>query len=170
MDMPTTQAELLSFLGVRDLAGVSAPRRFAYEYVIPFATTVSAGGSSTQQVQIDTDGFFVVLAKSLNVYNPSTALSAIARTPPALEASPTAASNTWPTLGAFDVQLQTQAQVWSNQRVNALAIFGTGPSPAWEIMPRVIPPGQLVQATLYNNSPIDVQGGITLYGYRLLKN
>ncbi len=169
MELPQTQAQILSFLGVSNLAGVSAPKRFGYNYTIEFDEHIAAGGQSIKQVQVDTDGFFVVLAKTLAIYNPATTGGAVAFTPPALEASPTIGSNTWPTLASFMVKLQTQSQIWSSNAVNALAEFGTGASPAWEIVPRVIPPGQNVQATLINNSGITVKGQIVFYGYRLLK-
>lgn len=171
MELPATQQEILAHLGVANLAAASSPKRFGYEYTITFGDNIAAGGSSIKTVTVDNDGFFVVLAKSLLVWNPSTTGGgAVARTPAALLPSPKEADNTWMTLASFDIEIQTQAHKWSGGRVNAAAICGTGASPAFEIVPRVIPPGQVLQATLTNNSAFTVQGVLVFYGYRLLRN
>lgn len=163
--MPDTPQAIQQYLGISSLGQILTPTRYTFESQINY-TTIAAGGNQQGEFQNESGNAMVVYGLCLIPFITAPSGSAIARTPAALEASPTAASNTWMNLSMFDLDIQTNTLRWHQSKINAAAICGTGTQPAW-MRPRVIPAGQITRATLYNNSAESIQAALVFLGMRV---
>lgn len=141
--------------------------RTFYCQTIEFNETITAGGSSTKNGQVDTGGLFVCESLIVSVWLPDAQSSAIAGTPAADSASATAASNTFITLTQLMLQLQIAGVNWFSSPVRC-SVFGAGRgNPFYFQTKPVIPPlGQLVGTLTHTGAQFNVRAQVALVGYR----
>lgn len=142
-------------------------QKIPYTYAINFDSSIAGSGASdTKEVTIDTGSDFVVEEIDVVAWLPTTQSSMIAFSEISQDSSPTAASNTGPQLSSLRAQIETSDNKWSNTPLRASSIVRRRGSNLLLTQP-LVPAGQKLKATLYNDGSFTVQAQIVFRGYKL---
>lgn len=142
--------------------------RSFYIQTIEFNETIGVGSSGQKFGQVDTGGYFVCESIMVSAWIPSTQGSAIAGTPFANAASPTASANTMPTLTQLRLQINVAGVNWFSNPIRC-NVFGPGVgNPFYFQTKPVLPPLAQIQGQLYNDvtATFICQAQVSLVGYR----
>lgn len=140
-----------------------------YVFVLNFDSDVAAsGGTSTKDVNIDSDGDFIVEDYNFEAWITSALGNAVTGTPLARDPSPsTTNNNQMPSLAHLSIELSTtDQQQWQNGAVRVSNLVRKSEA-NWMQTQRRIARGTRVSAKLTNNAAVAVQGQLALIGYRL---
>lgn len=155
--------------GVKNLAGLSNPRRYFYAYPINFDSDIAAGGSDEASIKTDGNSVFIVDQIAFTAWIPSASGAAIAGTPLVRSGGDTlVANNTFAGLDHLRLNLRTDETQWfsSSNGLRASLIVGVGQQPAYPLTKPIISGNRTIYCTLYNDSAETIRAQLALIGQK----
>ena len=140
-------------------------RREPYGYQVDFDDEIATGLSMTEALKINDDAPFVIdhLALEMRLYAASG--NAVAGTPlPRVPYPGTTNVNQIPTLALVRVQIKISDRNLFNVPVRASLVTGTGDNQAWFGIRPILPAGETVRVTIYNDSALSIVGNVLFMG------
>jgi hypothetical protein len=130
-------------------------------------TGISAGGTSSISIQIDTDADFIIERRDLVISLNGAQSSSIAGTPYPYESLATLASNTFPTLALIRIDLRTGGGIqYQNGPINAKA-WCTRNGETYPVTRQRIGRSETLIVTIYNDSPYTINAMVVLEGKKV---
>lgn len=149
-------------------------RVIPYSYVADFGgTAISAGGSRTERVVIQSDADFAVLRYAITArLDAADAAGALAGTPLPFRADPhdgTGGVNQIPTMELIRFQIEDNDLAWSNDPVRATHDGGNVAYPSIAFGYPIIGARNQLTVTVYNDAAVAVDAEVTFVGLKVFK-
>lgn len=151
--------------------GPDGHRREPYGYTVAFDDAIAAGGAKTVSLKINDDAPFVIDHLAAEFRLSSASGQAVAGTPLARAPYPGSTNvNQLPTLSLVRMQIKISDRNLFNDAVRASLVTGTGDNQAFFGIRPVLPAGETVRVTIYNDSAVAIKGDVLFMGAKKRKS